>query len=148
MDYKDQIDQIITQALTDKTFSLEVIEKIRELKINVENLQSQNKELEKSLVATKEARDGYQNKLLQTEKTLAEYKEREEAMYKAEKASDKLNYELEFQKQRANEIKELVGLVFRNPVLKRSEHGNRPIVDNNNYVQSGSMNSETMETIE
>lgn len=136
MDYKKQIDVILEGALQEKTFSLEAVEKIKELR---DKFLETELEL-KSMCETADARykentrlDGVISKLREEIKVFTE-KEEQVARYLIEK--DKLEYQLEGQRSRADEIKEMFGIVFKNPVMLKSVTGNKGHLDNNNCQQS------------
>lgn len=122
--YQAKIEEVITQALTEKTFSLEIIEKIKSLKDGFEANEKLVEELNKRLeFITKENNEVKSNLNITIEK-LNKYIERENAIKEKETALAKTNYELEFQTKRANEIKELMMIVFKNPVVRSSTFNN------------------------
>ena len=146
MNYKDKIEEVITQALTEKTFSLEIIEKIKSLKDGFEsaqeNIKIQNLALESSNKTIEDLR--LKNSELSTKVKL--FEDREIAIASKEKVLEKTEYQLTFQTQRANEIKELFGTVFKNPTLQRSVFGTIPVMENG-YLQQRNSNSTETETI-
>jgi hypothetical protein len=143
---KNTIQEIIDQALTEKTFSLEIIEKIKSLKDafdkSVLDIETLNKRLE--------INDNLRLTLEKENITLRNSNEsliaKEKDVITREKELDKNKYELEFQKQRANEIKDILGIVFKNPVLQKSVFGSVP-VERNGYIETHNRNENISETI-
>jgi organic radical activating enzyme len=137
IEYKKQIEEIIETALTEKTFSLEIIEKIKSLRDGFAEAIEKNKELEEDLRKLRAEHSVTVEKLSKTKLTLEECQIREAELVKREKEQDKKDYELEFQKKRAEEVKELFGIVFRNPTLKESVYKNTTVpISQNGYIQS------------
>ncbi len=127
MNYVEKIEEILNETLTEKTFNLEIIGKIKTLKDDFQALQETNKKQEDLL--TERYR---QIEVLTGEKTkltakVEGFEKREHEISLKEKELDKNKYELEFQRNRAIEIKELFGIVFRNPVIKESAFRTVPI---------------------
>lgn len=141
MDYQVKIDEILTQAVTEKTFSLEIIEKIKSLRdaVNVMEVQSKldkktTDDLNKTLM---DVRGNYSDISIKLEA----YKKRETELATKEKVAERQDYALQFQKARADEIKEMFMHVFRNPTIVRSASHNRntPIASNG-YVSTWNEN--------
>lgn len=136
MDYQKQIAEILDQALTEKSFSLEIIDKIKVLKDGfkesqdtndylsrrVENLETGNKELQGTV-------DNLRDRNKKLEDASA-------AVDTERKAQEKVKYELEFQKQRANEMKEIVGMVFANPVVFTERCKSVPVRNGSGYIET------------
>ena len=147
MDYKDKISDIVEEALTEKTFSLEIVTKIKTLKDDFEKLTVTNEGQGRRITDLE-----MENKSIHAinEKLLAEnnaYKAREDELEKKEKAADKVIYELEFQKKRGDEIKELFGVVFKNPVVRETAYKNGSVpVPGNNGSYPTTMTSTESET--
>lgn len=118
--YKTKIEEVLTQALTEKTFSLEIIEKIKSLKDGFEANQLLIKNKDEQIVELKKIEVAY-NEVC---KKLEEYRKRENEIKDKENALAKTNYELEFQKNRANELKEVMMIAFRNPTLMENSSRN------------------------
>lgn len=148
-DYKSKVDEILEQALTEKTFSLEIVEKIKALRDDFKTVSDKNEELTKSLndkIVTITSLTNTNNSL---NLELTAYKYRERAISDAEKKADKINYELVFQTQRANEIKELFGIVFKNPVVRENAYKTISTpVSSNGYVNTYTGTDNESKTIE
>lgn len=149
MDYRKKIDEVIDQALTEKTFSLEIIEKIKSLRDGFQTALEKIDILEKNGIHdAKIIIDLRQDKEALTKK-VNDFTSREGALAEKEKQQDKSAYELDFQRKRAEEIKELVSLVFRNSILKETswKSQNIPVPNGSGYhnMANGSEN-ETKES--
>lgn len=121
MDYQKQIDQIVQEAVTSKTFSLEIIDKIKELKSAFAKAQEDIKLKDEMIVSKSKLLNEFNDEVVRLKKVETEYNKRKAELVIEEKKAEKLNYELVFQKERANEIKELFSLVFRNPVILKNK---------------------------
>lgn len=143
MDYQTQIEEVLTQAITEKTFSLEIIEKIKSLKdgfeANKKLVDSLNERIESLVTNNKQLSFDLNNARIK----LDTYLKREEEILKKEKELDRNNYELQFQKNRANEIKELMMIVFKNPIVRKST-----FLNNNDYGTSKTTNGGETQEIE
>ena len=148
MNYQDKISTIVEEALTEKTFNLEIITKIKALKDDFETVTKENEDLEKQVTFFQNANDvlSVENTQVIAENTA--YKAREDALATKEKAADKQAYELEFQTKRAVEIRELFGIVFRNPTVQTSVMRNtqKPVENGSclNYVSESETTTETI----
>jgi len=130
--YQQKIDEVLTQALTEKTFSLEIIEKIKSLKDGFEANTKLVDELSERLKFTTKQNEELRTTISDTNSKLDAYIKRESEIKTKEIALDKTNYELDFQKNRANEIKELMMIVFKNPVVRSNVYRNGN--NGNDYV--------------
>lgn len=144
--YQEKIEEVITQALTEKTFSLEIIEKIKSLK---DGFESSQKTIE-LLTLSGESSGKTINELRTQNESLSSrvksFEDRESNIRTKEKELEKNIYELEFQQKRANEIKELFGIVFKNPVMQKTAYNSHNKYENG-FSNSGSSNSNETETI-
>ncbi len=114
MDYKKEIDAIIETALAEKTFNLDIIDEIKKLKDLAVELEEVRADLTEKNTLVSNLRDELadQKSALETsEGELASLREREEKLREKELRA-------EFADTRLADYKEMVGLVFRNPVLK------------------------------
>ncbi len=146
--YKEKIEEVLTQALTEKTFSLEIIEKIKSLRdgfiqneniikqqiIKIEELSKQNSEI-----------TSYNIKL---QNIVESYETREKDLEQKEKKSDKVLYELDFQKKRADEIRELFQIVFKNPVVRETAYKNASGFNGSGHSTSENMNGSSTKEVE
>lgn len=119
-DYQKKISEIIEQVLTEKTFNLEIVEKIKRLREDVSFLTSEVERLNKEKEDLEKRNEDLSQKLADTEESLNSLKSKEKEILKREKNIEKMQYELEFQKARAEEIRQLFEIVFRNPTVLRT----------------------------
>ena len=149
MNYQDKISTIVEEALTEKTFNLEIITKIKALKDDFETVTASNESLKKRVEDLTKGNTALtvENNRLVTENTA--YKSREDALATKEKGADKQAYELDFQTKRASEIKELFSIVFKNPVVKEQafRNGNVPVFENGYTTTRTTNENETKETV-
>lgn len=124
MDYKEKIEEVLTQVLTEKTFNIDVIEKIKSLKDGFESSTKLVDELKSRLDFITKENTQLNQKNGELHIKLDTYIQRENDISDKEKNLAKTNYELEFQKKRADEIKELMMIVFKNPVVRKSSYNN------------------------
>lgn len=148
MNYQDKISTIVEEALTEKTFSLDIITKIKELKDDFAELTVQNDLVtkEKDEIAKERNELSTRNTALVAQNT--DYKNREVALAQKEREAEKKEYELTYQTKRGDEIKELFGIVFKNPTLQTAVYRNtqKPLASGE-YMNSVSENETTTETI-
>lgn len=147
--YQEKINQIIEQALTKKTFNLEIVEKIKELKNGFEEAQERIEVLGEDLKNIRKQKDEIAGCLERTLEKLAKLERQEKEVKIERKKQKELQYKLEMADERRLEIKELVSLVFRNPVIVRSKTGTKPN-GRDNYGNSiiSSVSENERETIE
>lgn len=146
IDYNKQIEAIIEQALTEKTFSLEIIGKIKELR-------DAHIEVVQKLEASEADREGWRNKYsdvsaenVRLEAKVLEIEKREKDLAEREENQKLLQWERDSSIERRNEIKELVMMVFRNPIFKSHASGSLPVYDERNGYMSHGSTSEVKET--
>ena len=144
-EFQQKIEEIVSQAVTEKTFSLEIIEKIRSLKETSDAEIKKTEQLTKINNEIVIRNDNLSREVRELTKKLTDFETRETEIAVKEKQLDRKDYELTFQINRANEIKELFSIVFKNPIIKEIAHRNSNVpVAVNGYVQqqSGSENEE------
>ncbi len=148
MNYQDKISTIVEEALTEKTFSLEIITKIKALKDDFEAVTKENVNLFalNTDLAKGNADLTQKNNQLYVENE--EYRKREDALAKKEKEAEKKEYELTFQTKRGDEIKELFGIVFKNPTVQSNVFRNtQKPVENGSYMSNVNETEAVTETI-
>lgn len=137
MDYQKQIQEIINSVMEEKSFSLEVIDKIKVLKDSIPELEEEIGELKSEIDSLKHTKDEFR-------KENQKYRlENDKLKNKITKASELINSQKEKiernQEYRANEIKEMFMALVKNPIIKKSSYGSVPAgVDSHGYVQHGS----------
>lgn len=144
--YQEKIEEVITQALTEKTFSLEIIEKIKSLKDGFESSQKTIELMTLSAESSQKTIDELRTQNANLSSRVKSFEDRELDIKTKERELEKNKYELEFQQKRANEIKELFGIVFKNPVVQKSSFNSHNKYENG-FSNSSSSNSTETETI-
>lgn len=148
MNYQEKISTIVEEALTEKTFSLDIITKIKELKDDFAKLLEENKTLVNRNIDMGVRNEELSKMNTQLVNKNIEYSAREEVLTQKEKEADKKEYELAFQTKRGDEIKELFGIVFKNPTLQTAVYRNtQKPVESGSYLNSVNENETTTETI-
>lgn len=141
--YENKINSIIEEAVTEKTFSLDIINKIKALRDDFSVI-SKSYELlkdvhERQSDSYKKITDEY-NKLLER---VNSFEKRESELILREKQLDIQDLKLKHADEKYVITKELFGIVFKNPVVKEQAFKNTSTpLSNNGYVQihSGSEN--------
>ena len=141
METTKKIEEIIEIAITEKTFSLDIIDKIKSLKDEFENVQDQLKVAHIKIDDQTRIINDKTEEIEKLRGRITELTEFKNTHEKKAKEYAKTEYELSFQKSRAEEIKELFGIVFKNPVVQRSVTENKNSNDPNNYQSNKSENS-------
>ncbi len=154
-DTSKQIEQIIDQAVTEKVFSLDIIEKIKGLKDDFEDaqdtikvLQEQNKEHRENNKGLCDSNNALRDLLGKATATIDIWQAKEKHLDAREKALYQVEMRAAYHEDRATEIKELFGIVFKNPVIKETVFKNTdtPIASGNGMYPSNYRGSETTET--
>lgn len=150
MNYQEKISSIVEEALTEKTFSLEIITKIKQLKDDFDVLVASSEVSKKRIIELEtenKSLHSINDRITEENKT---WQLRENQIIEAEKVADKKTYELSFQTKRAEEIKELFGIVFKNPVVRETayKNGNIPVANGNGYPTTMSSTESETKTID
>lgn len=129
--YKKKIEEILAQTLTEKTFSLEIVDKIKTLKDDFESSQKLIDSLREKSLHNEKMITNLEERNTKLQELVNSYTIREKEISDKEKKLEKTNYELQFQTKRGDEIKELFGIVFKNPIVREGVYktGN----NNNDY---------------
>ena len=147
--HSQKIDDIISEVITEKTFSLEIVEKIKSLRDDFGKEVTKNETLEKTNADLISANNNLGTQVSKLTAEVQTFKVRETSIAEKEKMLEKNEYELIFQKQRAEEIKQLFGIVFKNPTIRETVYRNSTVpVANNGYVQSMSGSENENKTVE
>jgi len=135
-----EINDIIQKIAEEKTFSLESLERIKQLKDDYEIVKND------FLITEEKYEDSLEKlKILEGVKTeyqtrLSELSEREKVVAEKEAKQALDDQALEFQRKRADEIKEMFSIVFKNPVVR--ENAYKSISGNNCSNESNSITKE------
>jgi predicted RNase H-like nuclease (RuvC/YqgF family) len=141
--YIEEIDSILHKAVTEKTFTLEIVEQIKELRKLPELVTEQNTKI---LELEKKNSDQH-NIIAKLELDEANIKAREKAVAEKERAIELKEIEFKWKDNLLNEYKNVMTLVFRNQTIRQNKFGSVP-VEVNGYVQSQSINETTETTID
>lgn len=148
----DDLLKQIEGLIIEKSLSLDVIEIVR----NIQSEHLQLTERNKKLIQDIELRDERFNKkdkeledtLLKLDgvsKELTIYKSREDEFIKSENTIALKNKDVDSANRVSQEIKEIVGLVFKNTTIKKSMFSSEPIVQNGYSTGSSITKSENVE---
>lgn len=144
MSYQDDIQKILDQALTEKTFSLDVIDRIKALRDSCVSLEDVNKKATERIAWLEKESAEWKTKYDAANGVAAEWSKRSVEVMNREKVADLKEQELKFQTSRGNEIKEMFMHVFRNPTVYRSRSVGHAIPTGNGcYSTTTTSDSET-----
>ena len=146
--YRNKIDEIISEATEKRTFSLEIIEKIKEMKDNFSLIEIENDNL-------KDIRDLFAKENSEVKNKLTDLTKKYEDLLKKksdiEDRENKLNIADE---KSAGIVRErdlvirMFETVFRNPVIQKSSFSNgMPYRDNNGNMMSANINTTETEEV-
>jgi hypothetical protein len=137
INYETKINQIIDEAVENKTFSLEIITKIKTLKDDFDVLTEKYDRLEKMYDEKSKAYEELYLKNRQTEDKLEHYINREGELVKRESQNEINDLKLKHEQEKSLLVKEMFNTVFRNPVVRESVYRNkRTPINNNGYVST------------
>lgn len=139
--YKKEIDDILHKAVTEKTFTLEIVEQIKELRKLPELVEQKDDQIA-SLNKLVQELTLDKNTLL-NQKTNVEVKEK--TLNEKERALELKEVEFRWKDNLLSEYKNMMSLVFRNQTIRQNKFGSVPI-ERNGYIESSSM-TENTETI-
>jgi regulator of replication initiation timing len=143
----DEITKLVEKVLVEKTFSLEIIDQIKKIRDDYNDLEKKFKEKEtinKELYET--------NLKLSTEnsdlKSKGESVSNREKIVAEKESKQALNdLELKQAQESKTEIKELFGIVFKNPIVRENVYKNKAI-PNNQYGGYNTASESENKTIE
>ena len=146
-DYTKKIEEIITEATTQKTFSLEVLGKIKELKDGFDYLVEEEK---LNVAAIQNFRTEQGMLKLEVSKLLEEnlgLKAKEANVIEREKKQDLNDLTLKHLEEQRNLVLRMFETVFKNPTIQRSRFGSVPVGGQNGYVNNGNTSETETETV-
>jgi chromosome segregation ATPase len=122
-DYQKKIDAIVEEALTEKTFSLEVVQKIKALKDDLADLQEANNKWredfnDQKITLGKETSERLrlEERVEKLQQDIEGWESREDNLIKREISQSLLDLRANMNEQFYHELKDLVGIIFKNPV--------------------------------
>ncbi len=140
--YQEKIQEIVSQALADKTFTPEVLAQISEVYKEHEQALKDIEQKNTTIENLREERQVLSFKNDEYVKQLEAYKSREEEITRKEKEQREADLEIRHANQRVQDIKEIIGIVFKNPVFQESTYKSEP------DMRPGSYNGQTVQTSE
>jgi uncharacterized protein (DUF3084 family) len=147
MNYQQDINNIIEKALTEKTFTLEIIDEIKKLRELPEKLEQASVQIDSLLKERAELQA--LNSTLSSQKSNVE--EREKAVALKERELEIKEIKSTFAETRLNDYKSMFDLVFRNTQVRENIYKSGTVpVESGGYVSdrntSSSVNVERTET--
>ena len=133
MDYKKDIDLIIEKALTEKTFTLEIIDEIKKLRELPDALEKAKTQIDVLL----EEKTELLTKVGVFQAKEDEVKTREATLVKREREQELKEVEFKWKDYLLADYKNMMSLVFRNTTIRESRLGSVP-VESNGYIQTQS----------
>lgn len=142
--YNQEVDSIVEKAVTEKTFSLEIIDQIKKLKELPKKLEEADERIE---ILTKEnARLTVDNTALV--KKADDVVRREKAVAEKEQEQKIIDERNKGIVTRLQDNKDMMTLIFRNTTIRENRFGIVPIADNSGYFQQQSTSSNVDKTAE
>lgn len=149
MTFQEEVNKLIEKALVEKTFSLEIVEQIKKMRDDYISMEA-------SLKSSKENNDNLfkRNQELETENTTLKARDvnvssREKVVKEKEDKQALEELKLQNAIESKKEIKELFGIVFKNPVVRSNVYKNTSVpVAQNGYVSNLSGSESENSTIE
>lgn len=139
-----QIDELVAA----RTFSLEALDGVKKLRESVIDLERKLKAAEDQVKLLREEQVAlvkFQDEARRREVNLTD----RESKVAASEIQDKINQkELALTRQFKDELKEIVHVALRNPIVRTNTYGSMPITDGNGYITSQATSSTTETTTE
>jgi len=121
----EKLNQIIESMVAEKSLSLEVFQQLKEVKEQSDLIAKENTALREASIVTQNTISKLQDDIIKLNHRNAEWAKREEELVTREKAILDSEHQLalkdkDVEKAQAvsNNIKEIVGIVFKNPTLR------------------------------
>lgn len=141
-DFLKKVNDVIEEALTEKTFNLEIVGKIKEIRDEITRLQGENERLVKDQKDKGDLIVALNNRNNQLSEREQGFDKREEALYASEKELYKKEQTAANETAKLNLAVDLFKTVFRNTEVRSEMFKNEPII-NNGYSQGTASGSET-----
>lgn len=145
--YNQEIDSIVEKAVTEKTFSLEIVDQIKQLKELPEKLEKAEERISELTKKNTELTTNNNTLVAKAD----DVTNRELAVIQVEKKQEITNVENKWKEKMLYEYKEMMSLVFRNQAIKKSTCGVMPVSNvNNGYteIRQEGFSADTVETLE
>jgi regulator of replication initiation timing len=130
--YSQEMQSILDQALTEKTFNLEIVDRIKEMKDALIKLEEEMDEAKKKIALLVEENIKLVHEksektvtIKSQEETINLWQKREDDLKKRELDQKIVEQARDFQTVRGNEMKEIVFAICKNPVFVQSKTRSR-----------------------
>lgn len=137
MTFQEEVNKLIEKALMEKTFSLEIVDQIKRMRddyISMETSLERTTELNKGLVKINTELSEQNNKLTAHDEDVSS---REKVVKEKEDKQALETLKLQHAIEGKKDIKELFGIVFKNPVVRSNVYKNTSVpVSVNGYVNT------------
>lgn len=144
----ETLDKVIKQAALDGTFTNESVGQFHQLVEDYDLLKKKAVALERELKQTKRDKEQLESKARHLEKECETWAAREQDVLDREKKADVLDNSLVYEKLRVTDHQNMVGMIFRNSVLRRevmTPIDATPITDGGMQGQPGHAQRDTVE---
>ena len=139
-----EINSLIDNMVEQKTFSLDVLNQITELRNKAQKLQLDNERLEQRLEARRKENEELMVKVSKYESEIETVRAERANQLKLQEQAKLDALELRLVREHKNEIKDVVLTAFRNPTIKHNSFGTIPVaVPNMGHIQHECMTSNT-----
>lgn len=147
----DKLNTLIDSLVAEKSLSFEVVEQLKAVRDENIKLGEELKVSKERIRVLEEHNNVLVTKNIELKANEDSVKAREIAVSKIEHEKEIANLKVDFANNRANEVKEIVSLVFKNPIIRKTAYNSIPVaVDGGNgcggFVQTSQESiSETVE---
>src|SRR3990167_1820740 len=143
----DKLKELLDGLVAEKSLSFDVLEQLRKVKTESDELIKTNLLLGESITAKDEIINEKNSEINSLKALVKKWEEKDNAITKREEAVLDIEHKNEIEKLKAEganktlgEVKEVVGLVFRNTVLRKHIMSNEPVFNDQGY-QNGNFKS-------
>lgn len=144
----DKLKELLDGLVAEKSLSFDVLEQLRKVKAESEELVKTNLLLGEAVTDKDELLTKKDSKILELSNKIGGWINRENSLIEREKAVLDIEHKNEIEKLKAThsestltQVKEIVGIVFRNTSIKRSMFGNEACsIPQGGYAGSASVN--------
>ena len=144
----DELTKLIDQMVQEKTFSMEGVAAINELREQAELMQKTIKQLQESFKKENECANRLRNDNDALKGELKNWRAREEKLTNRESKITELEKDRAVANAKADTFRECVGLVFRNTTVRENMVGTRPVAESSGFVGQHGVNEDTTKTEE
>jgi chromosome segregation ATPase len=135
---------MIDQLVTEKTFTMDALQAIQEMKVKAEYLEAEHTKLERQLTDSKADRDSLSNQLTTAEGLLLGWKNREQELVKRELKVTEHEKRSAVAEAQASAYKDALKTVFAPNVVRQSVATSRSYTNpNGQYISDGGFDTTT-----